>query len=107
MVTPVTLGGADMKSTGIVRQVDPLGRIVIPAEIRKTHGIKPQDDLEIFVDADKIILKKHITSCLFCGSTDNIVSYRGAMFCKGCLDHIGLEGEGERCLSSTCNLLTY
>ncbi len=51
-----------MKSTGIVRQVDPLGRIVIPAEIRKTHGIKPQDDLEIFVDTDKIILKKHITS---------------------------------------------
>jgi transcriptional pleiotropic regulator of transition state genes len=55
-----------------------------PAEIRKTHGIKPQDDLEIFIDADKIILKKYITSCLFCGSTDNIVSYRGGRcFARG------------------------
>ena len=66
-----------MKATGIVRQVDPLGRIVIPAEIRKTHGIKPQDTLEIYVDEDLTILKKYITACLFCGSADNIVNYRG------------------------------
>ena len=72
-----------MKATGIVRQVDPLGRIVIPAEIRKTHGIKPQDTLEIYVDEDLIILKKYITACLFCGSADNIVNYRGGAISQG------------------------
>jgi len=61
--------------------VDPLGRIVIPVEIRKTHGIKPPNALKIFVNADKIILKKHITACLFCGKT-------GVLFCKECLDQM-------------------
>lgn len=48
-----------MKSTGIVRKVDDLGRIVIPMELRRTLGIEERDPLEIFVDGSQIILKKY------------------------------------------------
>lgn len=56
-----------MKSTGIVRKIDELGRIVLPIEIRNTLDIKPKDSIEIFVDDDKIVLKKYQPSCIFCG----------------------------------------
>ena len=56
-----------MKSTGIVRKIDELGRVVIPMEIRNTMGINSRDAMEIFVDGDKIILRKYGTSCVFCG----------------------------------------
>ena len=55
-----------MKSTGIVRKIDELGRIVLPIEIRNTLDIKAKDSIEIFVDDDKIILKKYQPSCIFC-----------------------------------------
>ena len=74
-----------MKSTGIVRKVDELGRIVIPKELRKTLGIEEQDPLEIFVDNDFIILRKYSSSCIFCGECDNIVEYKGKHVCKDCL----------------------
>ncbi|MFF5818488.1 AbrB/MazE/SpoVT family DNA-binding domain-containing protein [Lysinibacillus capsici] len=48
-----------MKSTGIVRSVDNLGRIVIPAELRNVLGIDKQDPLEIFINGDQIILQKY------------------------------------------------
>ena len=48
-----------MKSTGIVRHIDDLGRVVIPKEIRRTHGIKEGDPLEICIDGDKIVLQKY------------------------------------------------
>ena len=54
-----------MKSTGIVRKIDELGRIVLPIEIRNTLDIKAKDSIEIFVDDDKIILKKYQPSCIF------------------------------------------
>ncbi|NMA92976.1 MAG: AbrB/MazE/SpoVT family DNA-binding domain-containing protein [Firmicutes bacterium] len=82
-----------MKSTGIVRQMDPLGRVVIPSEIRKTHGLKPKDSLEIFIDLDKIILRKHQISCIFCGSADNTMSYRGKQFCRKCFQQMTREVE--------------
>ena len=52
-----------MKSTGIVRKVDELGRIVLPIELRRTLGIDEKDALEIYVDQEKIILKKFKTQC--------------------------------------------
>lgn len=58
-----------MKSTGIVRKIDELGRIVLPIEIRNTLDIKPKDSIEIFVDDDKIVLKKYQPSCIFCGNS--------------------------------------
>ena len=57
-----------MKSTGIVRKVDELGRIVLPIELRRTMGIEVKDALEIYVDGDHIVLKKYEPSCVFCGN---------------------------------------
>ena len=74
-----------MKSTGIVRKVDELGRIVIPIELRRTLDIAEKDALEIYVDADKIILKKYEPACVFCGSADNVINYKNKNVCQACL----------------------
>jgi len=66
-----------MKSTGIVRKVDELGRIVLPIELRKTFGISEKDSLEIFTEGDKIILQKYQPADIFTGEMDNLVEYMG------------------------------
>ena len=73
-----------MKSTGIVRKVDELGRIVLPIELRRTLNINEKDSLEIFVDNDKIVLQKYEPACIFCGSADDIVNYKGRNICGEC-----------------------
>ncbi|MFW5995870.1 MAG: AbrB/MazE/SpoVT family DNA-binding domain-containing protein [Halanaerobiaceae bacterium] len=75
-----------MKSTGIVRKIDELGRIVIPKELRKTMGISKKTPMEIYVDKDKIIFKKYQPGCTFCGSIDHIVEYKGREICDECLE---------------------
>lgn len=77
-----------MKSTGIVRKVDELGRIVVPMELRKTLDIKEKDPIEIFTEGDNIILRKFSDSCIFCGSDDDAVRYEGKIVCKKCLDKL-------------------
>ena len=74
-----------MKSTGIVRKVDELGRIVLPIELRRTLDIAEKDALEIFVDGDNIILHKYHPSCIFCDSTKNIINYKGKNICPDCI----------------------
>ena len=74
-----------MKATGIVRPVDPLGRVVIPVELRRTLGIKTDDSLEVFVDGDYIMLKKYEPACIFCGNAQDVVSVHGKNVCKDCL----------------------
>ena len=74
-----------MKSTGMVRKVDELGRIVLPIEIRKTLDIEQRDALEIFVDADRIVLQKYQPACIFCSQVDNIVYFNGKRVCASCL----------------------
>ncbi|MBQ8840181.1 MAG: AbrB/MazE/SpoVT family DNA-binding domain-containing protein [Clostridia bacterium] len=74
-----------MKSTGIVRKLDELGRIVLPMELRTTLGIDAKDPLEIFVEDDCIILKKYAPSCVFCKSTKDNVLYQGKQVCKSCI----------------------
>ena len=74
-----------MKSTGIVRKVDELGRIVLPIELRRTLDIAERDALEIFVSEDTIILKKFHPSCVFCDSTRNIISFKGKNICSSCV----------------------
>lgn len=74
-----------MKSTGIVRKVDDLGRVVIPIELRRTLDIEEKDALEIYVDSDKIILKKYEPACVFCGDADKIVNFKGKNVCLDCL----------------------
>lgn len=77
-----------MKSIGIVRKVDELGRIVIPMELRRTLGIAEKDAVEIFVDGEQIIMKKYNPSCIFCGEARNVISYKGKNICTDCLDEI-------------------
>ena len=75
-----------MKSTGIVRKIDELGRIVLPIEIRNTMDIKNRDAIEIFVDEDKIILKKYEPSCVFCNNAGNVTYFKGKLICADCLE---------------------
>ncbi|MBQ8372344.1 MAG: AbrB/MazE/SpoVT family DNA-binding domain-containing protein [Clostridia bacterium] len=77
-----------MKSTGIVRNVDELGRIVIPKEMRKKMDIASGDPVEIYVDGDKIILTKYAPNCYFCGSTADVTEFKDKKICKGCLAEI-------------------
>ncbi|MBR3764809.1 MAG: AbrB/MazE/SpoVT family DNA-binding domain-containing protein [Clostridia bacterium] len=74
-----------MKSTGVVRQLDTLGRIVLPIELRRTMDIGIKDMLEIFVEDDQIILKKYHPSCIFCSDARDVFPYRGKLICKKCL----------------------
>jgi len=77
-----------LKSTGVVRKVDELGRIVIPIELRRTMGIEEKDALEIYVDSEKIILKKYEPACIFCGNAEEVVNYKGKNLCKSCLTEL-------------------
>ena len=77
-----------MKSTGIVRQMDSLGRIVLPIELRRTLDIAQKDSLEIYVDESAIILKKYQPSCVFCNNAKDVINYKGKNICKSCLDEL-------------------
>ena len=77
-----------MKSTGIVRKLDELGRIVLPIEMRRTFNLAEKDAVEIYVDGDSIILKKHQPNCLFCGDSKNLVDYKGKPVCKTCVKNL-------------------
>lgn len=77
-----------MKSTGIVRNIDELGRIVIPKEMRKKMDIESSDPIEIYVEGDKIILQKYKNACTFCGSSDSLVSFKGKNVCAECMKEI-------------------
>ena len=72
-----------MKSTGIVRKVDELGRIVLPIELRRTLGIEEKDRIEIFVDGESIILRKYQPACIFCAK--DIINYKGKNICPDCI----------------------
>lgn len=74
-----------MKSTGIIRKVDELGRIVLPIELRRTLDIAERDELEIYLDDDKIILQKFEPSCIFCGSSYRLITYHGKNVCQECV----------------------
>lgn len=78
-----------MKSTGIVRKVDELGRVVIPIELRRTLDIAEKDALEIYVDGEQIILKKYAPACIFCGQAKNVTVFKGKNICPQCQEELG------------------
>lgn len=82
-----------IKSTGVVRKVDELGRVVIPIELRRTLGIDEKDALEIYVDHEKIILKKYEPGCIFCGNAEDIVNFHGKNVCQTCLANMTRESQ--------------
>ena len=75
-----------MKSTGMVRTVDHLGRIVLPIEIRTTMDIKEKDPIEIYTDDGKIILMKYHPACVFCNNADDVVYFSGKRICAQCIN---------------------
>lgn len=77
-----------MKSTGIVRPVDALGRIVIPIELRRSLDINTDDSLEVFVQDDYIMLKKFEARCVFCGSDEDVQKVHGKNVCGACIKEL-------------------
>ena len=77
-----------MKTTGIVRSIDELGRLVIPKEIRKTLDMPVGSPIEITVEGSKIILSRYYTGCHFCGSTDSLVELKEKKVCKACISEL-------------------
>lgn len=77
-----------MKSTGIVRKIDELGRLVLPKELRKTLQIAHEDPIEIYVEGESIILKKYQPCCIFCGNAENLVDFNSKKICKDCAETI-------------------
>ena len=77
-----------MKATGVIRQIDELGRFVLPVEIRRALNINLKDYLEIHTDHNSIILKKYQPSCLFCGSPEDNILFEEKRVCRACLEKL-------------------
>lgn len=77
-----------MKSTGIVRNIDELGRVVVPKEIRKKLGIANTDPVEIYVEGEKIILTKYRPVCHFCGSAEDLTEFHAKQICHACINSL-------------------
>ena len=77
-----------MKSTGIVRNLDELGRVVIPKEIRKKLNIEQKDPIEIFIEGNSIVLKGYENGCIFCNNSKDLQLYKEKLICKKCLEKI-------------------
>lgn len=75
-----------MKSTGIVRKVDELGRVVLPQELRDTLNIAKKDPLEIYVDGNMILLKQYQPGCVFCDSVKDVIVFKGKNICPECME---------------------
>lgn len=73
-----------MKSLGIIRRLDELGRVVLPIELRRTHDINHGDSLEIYVDGEYIILKKYSPACIFCEEAKGVSIHKGKNICENC-----------------------
>ena len=78
-----------MKSTGVVRKIDELGRVVLPSELRRVFGIHEGDELEISVEGEHIILNKRRDVCLFCSSDEQLVGYKDRKVCASCITELG------------------
>ncbi len=74
-----------MKTTGIVRNVDELGRVVVPKELRRQMGIANGDAVEIFGEENRIVIKRYSPVCLFCGESDETVVFKDKRICRKCL----------------------
>lgn len=77
-----------MKSTGIVRKLDELGRIVLPIELRRTLDLNDRDPLEIFVEDSTIVLKKYEPACIFCNNVKDVSVYKGKNICSKCIQEL-------------------
>ena len=74
-----------MKRKGNTRQIDALGRIVIPKDFRNTLGINDFDSLELFLEDDRIVIKKLGKECVFCYGQENLAEFSGKYVCASCM----------------------
>lgn len=84
-----------MKSTGVVRKIDELGRIVLPSELRRVFGIREGDELAISVDGERVILEKRQDVCIFCSAEQPTIDFRGRAVCDICAGELGKQGRIE------------
>jgi looped-hinge helix DNA binding domain, AbrB family len=77
-----------MRSIGVVRKLDKMGRIVLPTELRKEFKINHNDELDIYVEGSTVILTKHEIKCIFCGKSNNIICCKGKPVCSKCLSDV-------------------
>ena len=78
-----------MKSTGVVRKIDELGRVVLPSEIRRVFAIHEGDELDISVEGERVILQKRQDLCLFCGAEAPSVLFKSRRVCESCVRELG------------------
>lgn len=77
-----------MKTTGVTRPLDKMGRVVLPIELRKTLDLPSGTPIEIYVEGDKIILHKYQNTCEFCGSSEHISEFKDKFICEDCREQI-------------------
>ncbi len=77
-----------MRTPGMIRKVDELGRIVIPSELRKALEVGPGDAMELYLQEDRLVLKKFAPACIFCGGIQGLMTYEGKNICRKCIDTI-------------------
>ena len=76
-----------LKSTGIIRKLDKMGRIVLPMETRKLMSLADDEAaVEIYTENDMVILKKYTPSCIFCNNTEGLIEFHGAKICESCIE---------------------
>ncbi|MBQ6267011.1 MAG: AbrB/MazE/SpoVT family DNA-binding domain-containing protein [Clostridia bacterium] len=75
--------------SGFIREIDSVGRIVIPMQIRKELGlIERGSKVELFSDGKQILCRKAVESCVFCKGEADLVEFEGKCICKNCLAKI-------------------
>jgi transcriptional pleiotropic regulator of transition state genes len=84
-----------VKRTGVARKIDQLGRVVLPAEVRRRFGIRPGDLIDIAVDSDAILLTKVEDRCVFCGGAVELIEFSGKLVCGGCVSRLAAERPGD------------
>lgn len=77
-----------MKSTGVIRRIDELGRVVIPIDMRTQLGIEEKDPVEISLENSSIVLRKNIQKCIFCGNTKKLITFEDKLICEKCVNNI-------------------
>jgi len=76
-----------VKKTFSLRKIDNLGRIVIPMDIRRALEIKEWDELRISMEGDHIVVAKASPMCIFCQSSEDLISYQDKFVCKRCAEN--------------------
>ena len=82
-----------MKSTGVIRQIDSLGRVVIPHDLRRALDLEVRDSVEFFSDDGQIILRKYTPLCMFCGEGEKLITFNGRCICKKCAESMAILAE--------------